>query len=319
MRYATAGRDGRVKIWNGLTMQNELTIKVTKSSSKDKTKTIWVTCICYMTFSKRLVAASANRMISFYDLNENKNKSADKITPSSRIEGLVGIPLCLDYHYYNNKASNIDGKFETLLMGDDLGICHKYDITLEDWHTCEYKVGTNDPMVCHFKKIDDDYKKEIKDEFEKQENKKKHNMQHLGIDQRGNNHERRNSSFGGNQVKHATSYSYKKPIAYKKIEVGITKMQRMIHKGWITMIKYYPELNYIISSSLDGFIHIHDIEKLEYKEGKTFNLHQKGVNAFVYSYKHRIVASCGEERHILMWDPHTIGVLSYLYGHNTSV
>lgn len=93
----------------------------------------------------------------------------------------------------------------------------------------------------------------------------------------------------------------------------------MCHKGWITKIKYYQELNYIISSSLDGFIHIHDIEKLEYKEGKTFNLHQKGVNAFVYSKRNRIVASCGEERHILMWDPHTIGVLSYCYGHNTSV
>lgn len=108
-------------------------------------------------------------------------------------------------------------------------------------------------------------------------------------------------------------------MTYAKKENGIKKMQRMIHKGWITKIKYYHELNYIISSSLDGFIHIHDIEKLEYKEGKTFNLHQKGVNAFVYSKKHRIVASCGEERHILMWDPHTIGVLSYLYGHNTSV
>lgn len=79
MRYATAGRDGKVKIWNGLTLQNELTIRVTKQTSKDKTKMIWVTCIAYMTFSKRLVAASANRMISFYDLNENKNKSADKI------------------------------------------------------------------------------------------------------------------------------------------------------------------------------------------------------------------------------------------------
>lgn len=78
-------------------------------------------------------------------------------------------------------------------------------------------------------------------------------------------------------------------------------------------------MNYIISSSLDGFIHIHDIEDLSYKENKTFNLHQKGVNSFVYSSKHRFVASCGEERHIIMWDPFTLGALSYLYGHNTSV
>ena len=33
----------------------------------------------------------------------------------------------------------------------------------------------------------------------------------------------------------------------------------------------------------------------------------------------RFIASCGEERHILLWDPFTLVVLSYLYGHNTSV
>ena len=66
-------------------------------------------------------------------------------------------------------------------------------------------------------------------------------------------------------------------------------------------------------------IHIHDIESLTYKDKKTFNLHQKGVNSFIYSSLHRFVASCGEERHILIWDPFTLGVHSYLYGHNTSV
>jgi WD40 repeat protein len=94
---------------------------------------------------------------------------------------------------------------------------------------------------------------------------------------------------------------------------------KLLHKGWITKIKFYPDLTYIISSGLDGFIHIHDIEHLAYKENKTFNLHQKGVNSFIYSSKHRFVASCGEERHILVWDPFTMLVHSYLYGHNTSV
>jgi WD40 repeat protein len=110
-----------------------------------------------------------------------------------------------------------------------------------------------------------------------------------------------------------------KAISFAKKQIGVDSDAKLIHKGWITKIKFYPDLNYIISSSLDGFIHIHDIEKIEYKDGKTFNLHQKGVNSFIYSSKHRFVASCGEERHILMWDPFTLGVLSYLYGHNTSV
>lgn len=111
----------------------------------------------------------------------------------------------------------------------------------------------------------------------------------------------------------------KKAVMYEKKDHGIQIIEKQIHKGWITKIKFYPDLNYIVSSSLDGFIHIHDIEDLTYRDGKTFNLHQKGVNSFIYSSKHRFIASCGEERHIIMWDPFTLGALSYLYGHNTSV
>ncbi len=74
----------------------------------------------------------------------------------------------------------------------------------------------------------------------------------------------------------------------------------------------------MLSSSLDGFIHFHDIEDLKYKD-KTFSLHAKGINSFVYSVKHRFVASCGEERHIIMWDPFTRRAITKLYGHNTSV
>ena len=64
MKYATASRDGTVKIWNAHTM------KLDKPNGIiPVVKDVWVTCIHYMTYSKRLVAASANRMISFYDLS----------------------------------------------------------------------------------------------------------------------------------------------------------------------------------------------------------------------------------------------------------
>lgn len=75
----------------------------------------------------------------------------------------------------------------------------------------------------------------------------------------------------------------------------------------------------LVSSSLDGFIHMHDPYDLTYKAKKTFNLHQKGINCFVYSMKHKQVASCGEERHIILWEPYTLTHLAYLYGHNTSI
>jgi hypothetical protein len=131
MKFATSGRDGKVKIWVGHNHICDQTIDVVKEdNTKDPTKKVWVTCIQYMTSSKKLVAASANRMISFYDLNlTNYN------TPCSRFEGLVGIPLCMEYYSWNEKNEE---KQETLLIGDDLGICHMYNFE-KNWHSCEFK------------------------------------------------------------------------------------------------------------------------------------------------------------------------------------
>lgn len=95
-------------------------------------------------------------------------------------------------------------------------------------------------------------------------------------------------------------------------------ISKQLHKGWITKIKYIEDLNYILSSSFDGLLHFHEVENLTYKD-RSFSLHQKGVNSFVYSERHRFVASCGEERHIIMWDPFTRRAITYLNGHNTSV
>lgn len=63
-----------------------------------------------------------------------------------------------------------------------------------------------------------------------------------------------------------------KPIEREKRIEGVHTKLKRAHKGWITKIKFYPDLNYVFSSSLDGLIHIHDIERLSYKN-KTFNLH----------------------------------------------
>ena len=113
MRYCTSSRDGTVKFWNAMDMKHQKQIKVTDG--------IWVTCITYMTKTDILVAGSANRMISFYDL-----KTTNYGTPCSRIEDLVGIPLCMEY--YRWPSANIkEGKVESLLVGDDLGICHLYN------------------------------------------------------------------------------------------------------------------------------------------------------------------------------------------------
>lgn len=108
-----------------------------------------------MALSKRLVAASANRMISFYDLNQT-----NYYTPVSRIENLVGVPLCLEYYPW---PKNKDGRYETLLVGDDLGICHLYNFTESEWHYCEYKYGSKNCNECHLKLIKENYEKKLED------------------------------------------------------------------------------------------------------------------------------------------------------------
>ena len=324
MKYVTGSRDGKIKIWNAFTMKLELNGEITV------VKDIWVTCISYMTLSLQLIAGSANRMISFYDLKNTQNH-----IPVSRIEGLVGIPLCLEYYQWPD--NNNDSNLETILVGDDLGICHMYTIKESDWHICNFKieeqekqkktkindkgekveVGSSEPMVrrsvepmvCCKEKIIAAYKLETEKIFNKNEEKKKADRKNLNKKELG-----ATATKKDDEVKEKT-----KTIRFEGVFDGVEEIEKLIHKGWITKIKFYPDLNYVISSSLDGMIHIHDIENLKYRDNKTFNIHQKGVNSFIYSSMHRFIASCGEERHILMWDPFTLGVLAYLYGHNTSV
>ena len=130
VKFATGSADGIVKVWAGMALYNEMTIKVADYS---------VTSIAWMSFSKKLVVATTNRMISFYEIGPN-NRQNTKIF--SRFENLVAVPLCLEYYRWpNNPETNKNQqqeKFETLLVGDDLGIIHKYDFE-KFWHHCEFK------------------------------------------------------------------------------------------------------------------------------------------------------------------------------------
>ena len=80
----TGSQDGVVKIWEGINKKYQTSIKVSKYA---------VTALAFMTLSKRLVVATMDRMISFYEVNASKQKSP----LISRIEDLFAIPLCLDY------------------------------------------------------------------------------------------------------------------------------------------------------------------------------------------------------------------------------
>jgi WD40 repeat protein len=140
LKYVTAGRDGKVKVWGCRNLvKAEITIKVSDS---------WVMAIEYMTLSRRLVAATANRMISFYDLS-----ATNPGIPTSRIENMESVPLCMEYFRWpdstNETKDEKDKKYETLIVCTDLGFVRMYDFKKRDWHMCEYRMGIKDCNNCH--------------------------------------------------------------------------------------------------------------------------------------------------------------------------
>ena len=84
-------------------------------------------------------------------------------------------------------------------------------------------------------------------------------------------------------------------------------------------MKFYQDLNVVITSSLDSCIHFLHSDSLlpEGQQPKKYN--QKGVTRFVYSKVQQCIASCGEDRYIVLWDPLSMRLITKLYGHYTGI
>jgi len=225
-----------------------------------------------MTKSQVLVAACADRTIKFYDINlTNVNM------PVSVISELDGLPLCMDYFIKSKQG------METLVVGDDLGICHMYDFK-PDWHSCEWRMWIKDDTCCHIKEI-----KESLGIIEEDSKDKTNELKSTSKAKKKDKTKRKDHDKDKPKVNITSKTSKGKQVS-KQYQRNIDVIEIQLHKGWITKIKYIEDLNYILTSSFDGFLHFHDVDTLQYKE-RTFSLHQKGVNSFVYSERHRFVAS----------------------------
>lgn len=109
-----------------------------------------------------------------------------------------------------------------------------------------------------------------------------------------------------------------KPIKNYKSQYieKVELLESNIHSSWITKATYIPDIEGILTSSLDSKVKHFDIERKKVKN--TFMHHKKGVLNFVYCPELKLVASCGEERRISLWDPFSKTV-AYLTGHNSAV
>lgn len=90
------------------------------------------------------------------------------------------------------------------------------------------------------------------------------------------------------------------------------------HSDWITRVKFIPDLQSIVTTSLDTTISILDMERLSLKF--EYSRHRKGVYDVCWSGPHRLLVSCGMERDVSIWNPYSCQrSVATLRGHTASV
>ena len=81
------------------------------------------------------------------------------------------------------------------------------------------------------------------------------------------------------------------------------------HTDWVTKVRKYQDLNFMISSSLDGTLKLGELERGR-KATRVFgetdkHAAKKGVYNFTWSSTVKVLASCGLERTVSLWSPYT--------------
>eukprot|EP00240_Pyramimonas_obovata_P003420 CAMPEP_0118944592 /NCGR_PEP_ID=MMETSP1169-20130426/40603_1 /TAXON_ID=36882 /ORGANISM="Pyramimonas obovata, Strain CCMP722" /LENGTH=922 /DNA_ID=CAMNT_0006890103 /DNA_START=126 /DNA_END=2891 /DNA_ORIENTATION=- len=108
------------------------------------------------------------------------------------------------------------------------------------------------------------------------------------------------------------------------IEMGNKKLPGMkantpfkLHSDWVTKLLFQSNSGTLITSSMDSTLRMVDLERKKTKW--TVDDHVRGVFSFDYSRGYNFIASCGVERHIMLWNPFTGRSVGALYGHTASV
>lgn len=85
----------------------------------------------------------------------------------------------------------------------------------------------------------------------------------------------------------------------------------VVHKNWITCIKYINDLNLLLTSCVDGTIAFTDIIRGD-AATRIFNGHHSartGVKTFSYSTFGKYIVSAGD-RDLLFWDAYSLEVIN---------
>ncbi|RLN87416.1 hypothetical protein BBJ28_00023995, partial [Nothophytophthora sp. Chile5] len=90
------------------------------------------------------------------------------------------------------------------------------------------------------------------------------------------------------------------------------------HTDWVTRVKWVHDMRAVVATSLDATVSILDVDRLVVKF--EYTKHRKGVFDLAWCASTRLIASCGMERDIHIWNPYSAQrAVATLKGHTSSV
>jgi hypothetical protein len=94
----------------------------------------------------------------------------------------------------------------------------------------------------------------------------------------------------------------------------------LVHTDWVTKVEYVPELQAVLSSSLDKSLVMFDcVTNTVKKRFCSPSGHVSGVLTLVWLPSLRIILSSGVDRFFVFWNPYTTKVVHRMIGHNAPV
>jgi WD40 repeat protein/rhodanese-related sulfurtransferase len=297
--YLTTSKDGSVRTWSA----NSLAPQQVLASGRD-----WLTDCCVMKRSNRLAVSSMNRTLSFYDLNSGQ-LIGDLVDYSRR----QCIPLCVAY------VEKPSDDREAIVVGDDTGGISVLTCS-DQWLACD---GRSPPPGSTATTS---------------------NTSNGGSGANGANPS--NGSLAGpaapsgsstatnggagnsSQAAAATPPSNPSSIgsgggnpagsAVLEAQGFASRVKFQKHTDWITRVKWVHDMRAVVATSLDATVSILDVDRLVVKF--EYTRHRKGVFDLAWCASTRLIASCGMERDIHIWNPYSSQrAVATLKGHTSSV
>ena len=96
--------------------------------------------------------------------------------------------------------------------------------------------------------------------------------------------------------------------------------RHLIHTDWVTKVDYVPELQAVLSSSLDKSLVMFDcVTNTVKRRFCSSDGHVSGILTFVWLPSLRIILTSGVDRFFVYWNPYTAKVVHRMVGHNAPV